>query len=112
MKLVDLDPRWAMDADIVIGGVRKHYKRRRGMAITFACPHCVALHPGVIERGGPVQFLGVWFANPIDGLPPTDDAEHLWQRSGDSFETLTLTPSIDASGDGHWHGFITNGEIK
>lgn len=24
---------------------------------------------------------------------------------------LTVTPSIDASASGHWHGFITNGEI-
>lgn len=26
--------------------------------------------------------------------------------------TLTLTPSVDASKHGHWHGFITNGEIR
>ena len=25
---------------------------------------------------------------------------------------LTVTPSIDASASGHWHGFITNGEIR
>jgi hypothetical protein len=24
---------------------------------------------------------------------------------------LTVRPSIDASASGHWHGFITNGEI-
>lgn len=33
-----------------------------------------------------------------------------WQRTGDDFETLSCTPSIDASQAGHWHGFITNGE--
>ncbi len=39
---------------------------------------------------------------------------NVWKRgSGDTFETLTLTPSIDANVDiaGHWHGFITNGEV-
>lgn len=36
---------------------------------------------------------------------------HVWKREGDAFETLTLTPSIDASAHGHWHGFITNGEV-
>jgi hypothetical protein len=112
MKLTDLAPRWAADADIMIGGVNHHYKNRHGMAVTFACPHCVALNPGVVERNGAVQFLGVWFENPIDGLPPTDGASHLWQRTGDSFENLTLAPSVDASADGHWHGFIQNGEIR
>lgn len=29
-----------------------------------------------------------------------------------SFESLTVTPSIDGSAGGNWHGFITNGEIK
>jgi hypothetical protein len=112
MKLADLEPHWSLDADIVIGGVNEHFEGRLGMGITFACPHCVALHPSELNRGGPVQFLGVWFANPIDGKTPSDNAKHLWQRTGDSFETLTLSPSIDVSADGHWHGFIQNGEIR
>lgn len=28
-----------------------------------------------------------------------------------SFDTLTVTPSLDGSAGGNWHGFITNGEI-
>lgn len=27
------------------------------------------------------------------------------------FDTMTVTPSLDASASGNWHGFITNGEI-
>lgn len=99
MKLLDLDPRWAMDADIVIGGIKRHYENRQGMCVSFECPHCR------------VQRLAVWFANPIDGLPPTDDASTLFQRTGETFETLTLSPSVDASKSGHWHGHVTNGEI-
>jgi hypothetical protein len=34
-----------------------------------------------------------------------------WQRTGDDFATMSITPSIDASACGHWHGFITNGQI-
>lgn len=101
MRLADLDPRWAVDKAIVIGGVARVYPDRDGMAISFDCPCCRK------ER------LAVWFANPIDGLPPTDDAGgRLWERHGDSFENLTLAPSIDASAFGHWHGFIVNGEVK
>jgi hypothetical protein len=100
MRLRDLNPRWACDADIVIGGIKQHFEGRTGMAVSFDCPHCRVIR------------LAVWFGNPIDGLPPTDDATHLWQRSGETFDALTLTPSIDASKEGHWHGFITAGEIQ
>ena len=101
MRLVDLHPRFAIDADIVIGGVSRHFEGRLGMAISFECPHCL----------GSGQRLAVWFANPIDGGPPTDDATKLWQRTGETFDSLTLSPSIDASATGHWHGFIANGEV-
>jgi hypothetical protein len=110
MKLIDLDPRWAIDADIVIGGERRHFEGRHGMAVSFECPHCVQRERNAGDKR--VTRLAVWFANPIDGGPPTDDAKTLWQRVGETFETLTLLPSIDASKEGHWHGFITGGEIR
>lgn len=123
MRLVDLDPRWCVDATIVLGGVAKIFEGRIGMGLTFACPCCVAklspelqavvAQPGrELPPGVKVEFLGVWFANPIDGLPPTDDATCLWQRTGDAFDTLTLAPSVDASKFSHWHGHIQNGEIR
>lgn len=110
MRLTDLDPRWACDADIVVGGIHQHFESRLGMAVSFECPHCVEREKTTGNRA--VQRLAVWFANPVDGLPPTDDAKHLWQRQGETFDTLTLSPSIDASSDGHWHGFIRNGGVE
>ncbi len=101
MRLTELDPRW-----ISVTG-------RHGQGVSFECPHCRD------------SYLGVWFANPIDGGPPIGEKERthtdkngrvrvnpLWTRQGDTFETLTLTPSIDVSEAGHWHGFITNGEVR
>lgn len=35
----------------------------------------------------------------------------IWKRTGETFDTLTLTPSINAEAAGHWHGFITNGDV-
>lgn len=39
----------------------------------------------------------------------------LWTVAGGienaTFETLSVTPSIDGSAGGNWHGYITNGEI-
>lgn len=34
-----------------------------------------------------------------------------WHFEGNDFATLTVSPSIDASASGNWHGFIKNGEI-
>lgn len=103
MRLIELNPRWFVDADIVIGGVARHFDNRHGMGFSFDCPCC---------RGTDRETrLGVWFANPIDGLAPTDDASHLWQRHGETFDALTLSPSIDASKHGHWHGFVLAGEV-
>lgn len=100
MKLTDLEPRWSLDADIWVHGELEHDANRKGMGLTFLCPHCRK------------QRLGVFFANPVDGKPPTDDAALLWTRSaGDDFSNLSITPSIDCSASGHWHGFITNGAV-
>lgn len=107
VKLTDLNPRWCS------AGPNGAYGRH-GMGLSFDCPHCRT------------QRLAVFFANPIDGGAAADGSEtkYLWHRSGETFETLTLGPSIDASNKiqtvidgrielvGHWHGFITNGEVS
>jgi hypothetical protein len=98
VRLIDLEPRETIDADIVVGGQLVHDGNRHGMGLSFLCPHCRQVR------------LGVFYKNPIDGRVPSDDGL-LWTRSGDTFDTLTLSPSIDASKHGHWHGVITNGEV-
>jgi hypothetical protein len=32
--------------------------------------------------------------------------------SKQDFGSISVTPSLDASSSGHWHGMITNGECK
>lgn len=111
MKLTELEPRWA-SAYAAPEGTKQ--------GITFLCPHCRVVR------------LAVFFDAPICGSPAVDikqlhrdisEVENhplrdvhvgavLWHREGDSFETLTLTPSIDASRWGCWHGFITGGEVR
>lgn len=95
MRLLELNPRWYVFED---GGLR--------VGLTFDCPHCQKERLGVSfhHQGHEAMEDAV-----IHAKAP---AEKIWTLSGaDSFETLTLTPSIDASGVGHWHGFITNGEV-
>lgn len=57
--------------------------------------------------------LYVPFANPLDGGPSMQTGtRNGWQRIGETFETLTLTPSIlRIAPSCGWHGFITNGEV-
>ena len=102
MKLTELEPRWTGIGGVIVDG------------ITFLCPHCRT------------QRLGVKFSPPIDPdgwwdriLRPTYDGMNVWSRAaGETFETLTLSPSIDASESGridfagHWHGFIEKGEVR
>ena len=108
MRLTDLEPRWF---DVPGIGTDKD-------GVTFLCPHCRAVR------------LGVQFANPIGAetkpLMTDDEKWHhvhdlgtfevppgfLWKRQGETFEDLTLHPSVDASASGHWHGCVTKGEVS
>ena len=95
MKLTDLDPRWTTATNPDCGGRPDAH----GMGLSFLSPLGTGLR------------INIFFANPLDGGTPINDPEKqrtLWQRTGDTFETLTLTPSVDASPD--WHGWIKNGE--
>ena len=82
----------------------------------FLCPHCQ--HDWLAVNDGPVpeheQFdlfekeFGEWWnliVVPCPAIPK-------WTFSTRDFNTITVRPSIDASGSGsgHWHGFITNGD--
>lgn len=96
-RLAGLSPRW-------LG-----FSGRKGMGISFQCPCCV----GTAQS----TRLAVWFKNPVDGKETFNELgsevknKFLWQRIGDTFATLKLTPSIDASDSEpmHWHGTIVDG---
>lgn len=120
MKLADLNPRWFAE------------EGRHGQGVIFQCPcGCKGTERAV--------NLAVVFTPPLDGgavLPvgkisvqydavrrSVGEAEWnsyrdwapsgiAWQRSGDTFETLTLAPSVDYGGAGHWHGHVQGGEIR
>lgn len=97
MKLSELDPRWIGD----LYGFHTNVK----FGVTFLCPHCRE------------QRLAIFFSNPIGEVAhthylPKPQNGRYWTRQGEDFESLSLTPSIDVSQVGHWHGFVTNGEIR
>jgi len=91
---------------------------RNGQGLIFDCPHCLK------------QRFVIYFANPLDGglpMPPQVGPKNFrWQRSGDTKEDVSLTPSVNcviehdalpaaegtpavaAFTEQHWHGFFTS----
>lgn len=77
-------------------------RARKGIGLTFNCP-C-----GCLVRG----FVS--FTNPLDGGPAVELERPHWDRTGETFKNLTLSPSIHRvkeKGGCGWHGFITNGNV-
>jgi len=106
IKLTRLNPRWlivnqkeAPDGVPQLCGPDEGHKRY-GVGILFDCP----LH----RRS---HRLTVFFANPLDGLPPPPGVA-LWQREGETFESLTLAPPSGSDVSICWIGFINNGEVS
>lgn len=109
-KLIDCNPRWGTDAG------------ENDCWVTFDCPEG---HEGCHHT--------IPFTPALDGQPMARDGYAQWQRTGDTFETLTLSPSIKrnprhASREAAiaagcipeyvtesmlcaFHGYVTNGEI-
>lgn len=99
MKLKELEPRYFVSSN---GG--------HPIGITFACPHC---HETGKRLAIAIHMDGTGIDPDPDNPQQFPADERIWNiTGGDSFENLSLSPSIDASASGHWHGFITNGEIQ
>lgn len=107
MKLSELEPRW-IHASVFV----------------FRCPHCrekwLTCQTRPIVRK--IQFAAYKEAFGEDWntlvVPCRPEASWSISASGAIDTTavlptdLTVNPSIDASASGHWHGWITSGEIR
>jgi len=102
IKLTDLNPRFYRSGGEGISDSKtgNPIPERKGMGITFDCP-C----------GECGERAAIAFANPISGGTKRESNRDTWQRTGDNFENLTLTPSIQLRGKCKWHGFLTNGYL-
>jgi hypothetical protein len=101
VKLTDLDPRY------YVVGTNPH-----PVGITFDCPCCNGSDRAV-RLAIALHLDGTNFDPDPDNPQQFASGEKVWTiAGGDSFADLSVTPSVDASNTGHWHGFITNGEIQ
>jgi hypothetical protein len=112
VRLLDLKPRWvgvnpAYPSGSWVLPAGQVAPRPIHIGVSFICPHCINQRLAVLFY--PIIDPDDWVAKQGWALP---DATHKrWMRTGDTFDTLTLTPSIDCSKSGHFHGYITNGEV-
>lgn len=99
MKLIELDPKWLMIDDKRIG-------------FTFVSPTNPkwrqSCFPNPPRRREQWELFG---DEDIQGCDPNAHWNIEGSIDGATFETMTVKPSLDGSGGGLWHGFITNGEI-
>lgn len=100
MRLTDLEPRWY--------SARGDHARH---GITFNCPCCVGTERA--SRLAVATHVDGTNFDPEPDKPQTFRAgETVWAITGSTFEDLSLSPSVDASQHGHWHGHIRNGLIE
>lgn len=107
MKLTELHPKW-----ITLNGWVPEDAFYRG--VSFLCPRCPrnpcptcghdGTHRYAVMFWPPIDPAG-WMARMAAALPQ----EGHKRVSGDTFDTLTLEPSIGF--DPHWHGHIVGGEV-
>lgn len=103
MKLTELEPVW-----IPLGGA----SRTHG-GFTFKCPCCrkvwlicKLIYADLDEQEMVMEGRGV---TPPNFVPARE--HEIWNIEGD-FPDLNVSPSIDASASGHWHGRIENGVCR
>jgi hypothetical protein len=109
MTLTDLDPRWVgAGGDGIYNtapdGTLVPAPPRHGVGISFRCP--CGTHPRDDEYD--TDRVVILFNNPLDGGGKFDATPegHCWDRTGDTFETLKLSPSIQRLGGCRWHGYV------
>lgn len=122
MKLVDLDPHWLVFEDRRVGFAFRSPTNAKWWQTCFVEPfytfkgrdgryrhddegYSPDSQAGLVARA--VPEAREWFQ--------ACNSDHQWQVAGGidaaSFETITVTPSLDGSAGGLWHGFITGGQI-
>lgn len=110
MRLAELEPRWLIN------------EPDRKLFI-FMCPHCrkrwLSCKNFVLSVGDQIELFAKALKTDADEVcsgkhttvVPMKDAVCWKIEHHESWDTLSVTPSIDASPSGDWHGFITNGAI-
>ena len=99
MRLADLEPAW-LSPDVFI------FRSPAGYRDLLTCKR--------VAMSQKEQYALIYEKNPqyVGKIVVLTVPEFAWKFEGNDFNILTVTPSLDASASGNWHGFITDGEIR
>lgn len=130
MRLLDLEPRWLNHAGkniaILFQCPHCHVAGKRQWLTCFFVPagsipkaQWDSADGDYYDAGDRILFANAFVEMGMDRKAAQTAAHQVvgckpsiaWTRQGHDFATISITPSLDASGAGHWHGHITNGEI-
>jgi len=104
MRLVDLDPRWLMKDGQRVGFIFRSPTRPDEWQSCFENPPDVEHQLDLFEHAAGETAI----------VQPCNPDAH-WTIVGGIeaaiFESMSVTPSLDGSAGGLWHGYITNGLI-
>lgn len=110
MRLVDLNPEWMQSGGEGVSWADTGEPVPRHICgVAFDCPCGCGKRRLITFKNPPGMGEGL---GQIAGLRRSESG---WERTGDTFETLTLRPSIWAKRDElrpencDWHGFLTDG---
>lgn len=100
MKLADLNPRWVSLHNFDPASTYN-------IGVSFDSPTtgkrlALLFEPAIDPAGLAAKY----------GWPVFFPESKKWQRTGETFDSLTLSPSLDFSASGDWHGFIKDGNIS
>ena len=99
----------ALDAKFYGAWAPEGQAGRRGIGVGFNCP---LIASGARDKCGCGGAVHVPFKVALDGSRTENPRGHEWDRTGDTIETLTLSPSVDGSEFGCFHGWIRDGEVS
>lgn len=112
MHLLDLDPRWLEKDGRKVGFIflsplrgtgPVHWRQTCFFERLDFRDQCRAVWAAMADQVDEGRQFGDW--QPCN-------AEAAWTPHGElDFASLTVTPSLDGSSGGLWHGFVTGGEI-
>lgn len=112
VRLIELHPEWmGAGGSNIFNADGSPSTLRHGIGMTFDCPagHTSECAYDEACGDGKHERHYVMFANPVDGGPVFEVNSPKWTRTGDTWDTLQLLPSIlsdPAKGGCGWHGYI------
>jgi hypothetical protein len=106
MKLTDLSPCWIHENVFAFKCPCALCQAKDADAMWLCCKNAA------MESRSQYELFEQTFGDDWNQIVVPMNESFAWTISGRDFATMSVSPSIDASASGHWHGHITNGNVQ